>query len=140
MSESTNYPDLEADTLGDLKKIIRLPRMQKIAPDIRWGAEYQSWPVEQRLSYAEKLASSMNHAADVLQQERNELLVILRRKEEQLKHSSKQYLSQGETMHRELGAQDAEKQVLYLEIVRLKAQIKIAVRGFKAAQEALSGD
>ncbi len=124
MKEDSKYPDLEPDGLGDLKEIKRLPQMKSPAPQIRWGEEYKSWPVERRLSYAERLASSMNHAADLLQTERNKLLEVVKRQEEQLKQATEKYVEQGQVMHRELGAQDAEKQQLYAQIVELTAKVK----------------
>lgn len=125
MPEDNKYPDLGPPPcgLGDLKEIHRYPGMGQ-AHKISWGKDYLAWPIEKRLDYAEKLAASMNHAADVLQQERNKLLNVVAHQEAQLKSNAKSYLSQGDLMHKELGSADAEKQVLYQEIVQLKVQIK----------------
>ena len=131
MSKSAHYPDLPPDTLGELKKIERLPGMKRKAPKIRWGLEYMSWPVEKRLTYSENLTASMNHAADVLQGERNALIGVCKRQEQQLEQSQAQYVAQGETMHRELAAQDAEKQQLYQEIVKLKQEAKRRAKKIK---------
>jgi len=118
-------PDLFFDKpIGGMKKIERAPGMKAIAPPIRWGLEYQSWPIEKRLRYAERLASSMNHAADKMQEDRNRLAGIVRDQEEKLKAHAKTYLAQGDLMHKELGAQDAEKQKLYSQIVGLSAQVR----------------
>lgn len=122
MSED-KVPDLTSfEGQGDVKKVERVPT--KKVHMIAWGEEYKSWPVERRLEFAEKLASSMNHAADLLQQERNELLKIARAQDEQLKANSKSFAGQGQLIHKELAAADAEKQTLYQEIVDLKQQIK----------------
>ena len=126
MVENSHYPDLEAPEgpMGNLKKVVRLPQMRSQAPAIRWGEEYESWPMEKRLRYAEKLASAMNHAADVLQQERNKLIELVRRQEEQIKALVLKNESQGELVHRELRSVDKEKQELYQQIVTLKALLK----------------
>lgn len=70
-----NDPNMMAPDMVWDEKMIRLPREKAKAPRIQWGEKYQEWTVEQRLEYAEELACSMNHAADVMQQERNQLLV-----------------------------------------------------------------
>jgi hypothetical protein len=116
--------ELPEEGMGELKEIKRLPQMQKRAPNIQWGAEYKAWPLPRRLKYAERLASSMNHAADVLQTERNKLLEVVAHQEAQLKANTKAYVGQGEVMHKELGDADAEKQELYKKIVALKKQVK----------------
>jgi hypothetical protein len=120
MSEQNNYPNFEPNALGDLKKIARLPGMKAVAPNIAWGNEYKSWSLRKRLRYAERVAASMNHAADILQQERNDLIEVAKNQERQLKHATLSYTQQGDTMHTELGNADAEKQELYKEIVKLK--------------------
>jgi hypothetical protein len=129
MSEDNKYPNLNPPEgpMGDLKEIKHLPGMNN-AHQISWGDEYKSWPIERRLEYAEKLASSMNHAADILQKERDELIKVAVAAEAKLKSNIKSYVSQGELMHKELGAADAEKQVLYQEIVSLKSQVKDLTR------------
>jgi hypothetical protein len=123
--EDNKYPDLGPPEggLGELKEIKRYPGMGQ-AHRISWGKDYMAWPIEKRLDYAEKLAASMNHAADVLQQERNKLLVVVANQDAQLKSNANSYVGQGNLMHKELASADAEKQVLYQEIVQLKAQIK----------------
>jgi len=55
---------------GQIKAIFR---GGKILP-IQWGEEFQAWPVAERLAYAMELASAMNQAADVIQEERNALM------------------------------------------------------------------
>lgn len=111
-------------SIGGMKKITPVPGMRTRPPKIRWGEEYLSWPIERRLNYAERLASAMNHAADVLQTQANQDKEIIAHQEKQLVHMTKQYAGQGDLMHRELAGQDAEKQALYTEIVKLKSEIK----------------
>lgn len=95
-------PDLPPHPFGGLKRIERLASMHQHAPKIKWGSDYQSWPIEKRLNHAERLAAAMNHAADVLQSERNELLKLVAHQEAQLKQSAVKYLEQGDLIHRQL--------------------------------------
>ena len=131
MGEETNYPNFEPDTLGDLKEIKRIPPMQVRPPKIKWGDEYLSWPIEKRLEHAEKLAAAMNHAADVLQQERNTLLDVCRQQESQLDLIKKVQTRDGATLHHELEIHNQEKQNLYQEIVKLKSKLKTALGRIK---------
>jgi len=124
--EDNHYPDIQPDGLGDLKEIKRLPAMAKNQPKIAWGEEYQSWPIEKRLHYAERLAASMNNAADVMQKERNELLELCKRQEAQLKDNSVQYHELGDLMNVELAKMDAEKQLLYADLVKITKELKEA--------------
>lgn len=130
----THYPDIPPLPFGNMKEIKRLPQMRRIAPKIRWGDMYRGkefdgdkgrfWNDRDRLRFAERLACSMNHAADVLQTERNNLLEIMVHQEKQLKENAKAYVGQGDLMHAELGSADAEKQKLYRQIVALTKQVK----------------
>jgi seryl-tRNA synthetase len=140
MTEPIDYPDLEPDGLGDLKSIRRTPQMKANAPQIAWGDEYKSWPIEKRLSYAERLASSMNHAAAVLQDERDRLSDVCHAQQVKVEQAAEQYLKQGDQMHEELARADAEKQILYAEIDEAKKTIKRLRLVCQAARSMLSDD
>lgn len=120
------YPNYPPDTLGDeaMKDIERLPAMQSRAPDIRWGGEFESWGLRRQRDFAMRLASSMNHAADMLQQERNKLLELCKKQERLLESAQDGYRNQGQLMNNELGKANAEKQELYKQIVNLQAALK----------------
>ena len=121
---TSKYPDLEPDGLGDLKSITRISGMKTSAPHIEWGGEYLGWDIKKRLSFAERLASSMNHAADILQIERNKLLEVCTAQEELIKDHVRKYVSQGELMHKELQGANAEQQKLYTTIVDIQKELK----------------
>lgn len=48
-----------------------LPGNGKNAPMISWGEDYKKWDDAHKIEYLEKLSSSLNHALDLMQQERN---------------------------------------------------------------------
>jgi hypothetical protein len=56
----------------------------KRPPKINWGMIYKDMPDAEKISYLEKLASSMNHAAALVQDERNELGRLCELKEGQI--------------------------------------------------------
>jgi hypothetical protein len=53
-------------------------------PKIKWGEIYKGFTDKEKITYLEKLASSMNHAAHLIQSERNELGRLCELKEQQI--------------------------------------------------------
>lgn len=70
------YPNLIVKDAEGFKKLERIDQFKEgnTCPKIRWGSEYNKQSLRWRMKYAEGVASAMNHAADLLQKERNELL------------------------------------------------------------------
>jgi len=124
MTDEKSYPDFEALPFGGMRKIERLPRMERTPPDISWGREFESWPERMQLSYAKRLASTMNHAADILQGERNALIEVCERQERQIVSLREQLEHQNSMTHAQLQRVGAEKQPLYQQIVDQKAKIR----------------
>jgi hypothetical protein len=121
--EGTHYPNIEPDGLGDLKRIKRLPGMRSKAPPIKWGADYQKLSLRRRLRYAENIASAMNHAADVIQTERQGLIEVARQQEKQIKQLAAELKNQGEIINSELTRANEEKQELLKKIVEQKHEL-----------------
>ena len=53
-------------------------------PKIKWGDTFHSWPDQKKIKYLMKFAEAMNHAAYMVQKERDELGKLAELKEEQL--------------------------------------------------------
>lgn len=53
-------------------------------PKIQWGMLYKAFNPTEKIEYLEKLAASMNHAAHLIQEERNGLLKICDMKDKQV--------------------------------------------------------
>ena len=107
----------------ELKPIKDMAKMGT-AKRIKWGEEYREWPIGKQLGYAQRLAASMNHAADVMQKERNALLVIARHQEEQLKQAALRATERDGFMQTEFSRMDAEKQALMQTIIEKQDMIK----------------
>lgn len=122
MIEDSKYPDLiTTEAPEGFKKLERVNG--RSAPDIAWGFEYQSWPVEKRLAYAENLASSMNHAADLLQQERNAALGTIEHKEKQIKALYERLARETEVFNRQFQDMNESRQSLLRKIVTLEGRV-----------------
>lgn len=123
-NDDNKYPDSPPDTLGELKEIRRLPAMSKHAPKIKWGDVYKTWSAKKQLKYAQDLASSMNHAADILQTERDELLVVCGNQNELITQLQSSYSQQSQITEHEITNQGGEQQKLFEEIVQIKRENK----------------
>jgi len=94
------------------------------APRIKWGDKYKSWSPERRLKYVEDLAASMNNAAAIIQEERNELGRLCEMKEKQLIKISAELTRNNEMILAEVTKMNEYKQSTNLEIARLNGIIR----------------
>ena len=93
-------------------------------PKIQWGLIYRDWDDKKKIEYLEKLASSMNHAAALIQDERNQLNALMAKKEEQLVAMNKAIEQNNAMLQSEIGRMNAEKQEYNEAIAVLNRRIK----------------
>lgn len=125
MSENNDYKNLEFE--GNADGVSKLETLREELPDvseIRWGRKFEDWSDYKKIDYLKELASSLNHAAELLQNERNELLQLLRRKEDMIISLNERLEDQGVMLHRELQKAGAEKQELMQRVVELDRRVK----------------
>ena len=116
------------------KKLEPINRPQIIEPKIKWGSDYNNWSMRRKIKYLEKLATSMNNAADILQKERNALQKILINKEEIIKELHRKFTEQTQLLNERLTIFNQEKQNLYARIEDLdqeNGKLKRAIRELK---------
>ncbi len=53
-------------------------------PKIKWGIQYQNMSDKEKIAYLEKLAATMNHAAYLIQEERNNILIFNGQQEDKI--------------------------------------------------------
>ena len=107
MSEETvekEQPDLVAE--GFTRFTLEQPK----APKILWGRPYQMWGADRKVSYLEGLAYALNHACDVIQKERDELLKLCGLKERQLMANQAQVAESQSTLHTEIQKLNEDRQ------------------------------
>lgn len=98
--------------------------LEQRAPKIKWGEVYRGKTGEQKVAWAEKVASTMNQAAARLQQERDELAALCEKKEEQLE-SLKKAMDQNHAMLvSEMTKLNEERQQFLTSIADLKRQLR----------------
>lgn len=94
---SKKYAEQVEDFIGAGFKRIDSNLIAANPPRIHWGEIYKRWPDDQKIQHLEKLAATMNHAASLIQDERNQLTELLMAKEQQIK-SMKAALDQNNAM------------------------------------------
>lgn len=116
-------------------KKFQLKRGQHIAPKINWGTDYLGWPPERKIEYLEKLSYTMNHAADMMQQDRNRLSDLLYLKERLINqlNADKQALQQ--TLERNITEHNLEKNTLAEEVVAMRSELNELRKKLKNATD-----
>ena len=91
-------------------------------PMIAFGDDYRKWDDKHKISYLEKLASSMNHAADVMQTERNLAMNSLKQVQEFLVSAGAELEAQKNLLITQITTDNAEKQETALIIQDLQKE------------------
>jgi len=111
---------------GQIKAIFRGGKINKI----KWGEEakkgegFYSWTEKQQKEFAMELASAMNQAADVMQQERNALKEELRVAKEASENAQTALDIQKAVVLEQLTSSNAMQQDLSQKIQKLQAEIR----------------
>ena len=105
------------------EEVIR-KRVSKDAPPISWTGEFDDLPQEKKIIYLKKLTSSLNHALDLMQEERNELAQVVKNQEATIENIETKLSVQASIMQQQLMNDNAEKEVMKQEAVKLKGELK----------------
>ena len=98
--------------------------IEKRPPKIRWGELYKKLSDEAKIRYLEKLASTMNHAASLIQNERNQLMELCALKEQQLIKMSEAVSKNNAMLQHEVTRMNEQRQGYNRELARLNAQVR----------------
>lgn len=105
--------------------------IERRPPKIVWGLVYRGvkedvkgrlWDDARRIEYLERLCATMNHAARLIQDERNQLLELCVQKEEQINALKKAIEQNNEMIQAEISRHNAEKQEMLAAIATMKAE------------------
>lgn len=115
------YDGIELEELADLDfEGITAPRARMI----NFGEDFQKWPDSRKMTYLKKLASSMNHAADIMQQERNKALEEQIRLKEQMDNMESNLVIQKDIVLRTITANNTAKDEYIALIQKLEAEVR----------------
>jgi len=112
------------DFIADGFQLIDEKYLEKRPPKISWGHTYKSWTPQEKVEWLEKFAHSMNHAASLIQCERDGLNRLLHVKENQLKQMSKAMAQNSEMLQSEIMKMNEQRQGFRSTISKLDAEIK----------------
>lgn len=93
-------------------------------PKIVWGPSWQKRTPASQLAYTTKLAHTMNHAARMLQEERDKLGKLCEKKEAQLIVLGKQMAANNQMLQSEVTRMNEQRQQYHANIHRLNEEIK----------------
>jgi len=113
-------PDLMVDGFHRLDGRLLVSR----PPKIQWGAIYKEKSEADKIKYLEKLAASMNHAAYLVQEERNHLGQLCEKKEGQLQQMMADISANNNMLQSEVTKMNEQRQGFNQEVARLNAKIR----------------
>ncbi len=93
-------------------------------PKIKWGPRYKESDIDIKLIYLENIASVMNHAAYLIQNERNQLLELCTKKEQQLVAMTKNIDANNQMIQSEVTRMNEDRQKFNAAIAGLKTKIR----------------
>ena len=99
------------------------------APKIKWGLRFHHMPDGRKIDYLKGLASAMNHAAFIIQGERNQLLEICKKQEVQIGVIQKGLDANNEMVQQQMTSLNAERQSFNKSAAAMKARIRELERG-----------
>lgn len=106
----------------------RVPVVE-LPPKIKWGEDFQKWDDSKKLSYLMKFAEAMNHAADIIQKERDELGALVERKEQQLLQMQAMLEANNTMLQAQVTEMNEYKQDCNAHAAKLNARIRELERG-----------
>jgi len=99
-------------------------------PKIMWGPEYLMKTDSAKIEYLEKLAAAMNHAAHLIQDERDQLNKLCGLKEEQITSMKASLAQNNEMIHSEITKMNEERQSYNAQIAKLNQRIRELEGGY----------
>ena len=113
------------DLVGAGFKRLDKTAMEDRPPRIQWGRIYKEKMSDaEKITYLERLASTMNHAASLIQTERNNMGKLCERKEMQLAVLKKTVDQNGAMLQHEITRLNADRQHFVDEITKLRNELR----------------
>lgn len=106
-------------------KVERLKLPDSAAPQIDFGQDFEEFDTERKIRYLKKLSSAMNHAADLIQRERDQLLKDIVVAVESVQNAENAVTIQKDIVVRSITSHNAEKQDLIKRIQELETEGKV---------------
>jgi hypothetical protein len=100
-------------------------------PKIKWGNIFMQWSLQKRYDYLMKFGEAMNHAASLVQKERDDLGKLCEQKESQLIKLNEMMRQNNEMLQQEVTRFNEQRQKYNKEIAHLNSKIRELENGNK---------
>ena len=120
----TNNAKKIAEEIEDVAEGIKRIEVVELPPKIKWGKKFLAWDDEKKISYLTKFAEAMNHAADVIQKERDDLGRLAEKKEEQIMQMQSMLDANNDMLQSEVTQMNEYRQEVNTNIAKLNARIR----------------
>jgi len=104
---------------------LHLPKAPAMAPQIDWGKDFLDWDAEQQNRYLRRLCSALNHATELIQNERNEALQECHRMSAAVDNADKAVAIQKAIVLKAITDHNEQKQDFIARIQELESQVRI---------------
>jgi predicted nuclease with TOPRIM domain len=98
--------------------------IEKRPPKIKWGVIYQGFTDKEKVDYLEKLSASMNHAAYLIQGERNQIGELCKLKDQQVAKLKAAMEQNTKMLQTEITKINEERQSFNREAAKLHKKIR----------------
>ena len=115
-----NEPDFLVEGFHKLDDSV----LEARAPRVTLLPKFHERSHEAQVAYLLKLASTMNHAAKLIQDERDAMVKLLEKKEEQLEKMAAAVAANNDMLQREVTRMNEQRQGYNEEVMRLGKQIR----------------
>lgn len=122
--KSIKYDNMKKDLISAGFRKLDDSLVSNRPPKIKWGELYKQFSDKEKIEYLQKIASTMNHAAYLIQEERNGLLKSIDKKEEQLIKMKKTIDQNMEMLQIEITKINEERQEVNKKVAKLNAEIR----------------
>jgi hypothetical protein len=130
------YDGIEVDGLEELDfEGIEAPRARMI----NFGEDFQRFSDRHKIEFLKKLASSMNHAADIMQQERNKALIEIIALKEQLANTENNLKIQRDIVLKTITDNNKAKDDYIKRIQELEETVRARETAIEILNEKLEG-
>jgi hypothetical protein len=124
MNGRVHEPDLVAAGFHRLDR-----KLEAKPPKIQWGPIYLRMSPDEKIKYLEKLAAAMNHAAHLVQTERNQLGELATKKEQKLQEMQRTLDANNGMIQTEITKMNEERRRFLAENKRLRDRIRALEKG-----------
>ena len=98
-------------------------------PHIKWGVKFESWSDAEKIDYLKGLAQTMNHAASLVQDERDQLNEVCEKKEALLVKAALDLQANNTMLQQQITEMNALRQGYHAHVAELNKQIKALSNG-----------